>query len=191
MNFFSFFPILVHTVLLLSLAGLIVSFFLPVYSNSVRMLSAIVLVISMYLEGSIANDNKWKAKVAKLEEAVKVAEAKSKEETVRVETKVVERIKYVRGKTEVVVARVPIYITKEVDRKYPVPNSFVILHDAATRSEVPSSTSVPNDAPSDVKISEVARTVTENYGTCNEVREQLIGWQEWYRAQKKIYESIK
>lgn len=195
--FLSTFPYLIHLLLVLSIAGVVVGFFsskLPFvssYGTIIKIVSSILLVASVYLEGSVANNERWEQKVAELKKEIEVAEAKSKEENTRIETKVVERIKYVRGKTEVVVARVPIYLTKEIDAKYPVPNAFVVMHDAAARSEVPPSTGSSYEGTSDVKISEVTRTVAENYGTCNEVRQQLLGWQDWYRTQRKIYESIK
>ena len=44
---------------------------------------------------------------------------------------------------------------------------------------------------SDVKVSDLLRTVTENYGIYYQAREQVIGWQMWYSEQKKIYESVK
>jgi len=188
---------LVHYILALGIIGILFGFFaskIPVISNYgllIKSVSIFVVCISLFFEGKFANEKKWRAEIARLEEAVKVAEAKSSEENVRIETKVVERIKYVKGKTEVVVARVPIYLTKEVDAKYPVPNAFVVLHDSAARSEVPPSAGSAYEGTSDVKISEVTRTVAENYGTCNEVRQQLLGWQDWYRKQRKIYESIK
>lgn len=197
MNFFSFFPELVHTILFLSIVGTILGFFaskipfISPHGQLVKIISIIVLIGSVYLEGSIANDKKWKDKVKELEEKVQIAEEKANKENIRIVTQVVERIKYVRGKTEVVIARVPIYLTKEIDAKYPVPNAFVVLHDSAARSEVPPSTGSAYEGTSDVKISEVARTVAENYGTCNEVRQQLLGWQDWYRTQRKIFESIK
>jgi hypothetical protein len=188
---------LVVSALTISAIGLVVGFFaskIPLISNYgtiVKIVSSVVLVLSTYSLGSLNNDRDWKAKMEEMEKKIQLAEEKSKEENVRIETKVVERIKYVRGKTETVVARVPIYITKEIDRQYPVPNAFVVLHDSAARSEVPPSPGSAYEGASDIKISEVTRTVAENYGTCNEVRQQLLGWQDWYRKQKQIYESIK
>jgi hypothetical protein len=44
---------------------------------------------------------------------------------------------------------------------------------------------------SDVKASELVRTVTENYGLYYQTREQVIGWQMWYSEQKKIFENVK
>ena len=34
-------------------------------------------------------------------------------------------------------------------------------------------------------------TVVENYGTYNEVANQLKGWQQWYVDQKKIFDGAK
>lgn len=190
---FKYLPdILIHIILLIGILGYIASF-IPLIPNKIilKNLSILFFVLGVYFEGGLAITKEYENQQKEWQTKIQIAEQKSKEETVRIETQVVERIKYVRGKTEVVVAKVPIYITKEVDAKYPVPNSFVLLHDAAARSEVPPSSGSAYEGTSDIKISEVTRTVAENYGTCHEVRQQLLGWQDWYRTQKKIYESVK
>jgi hypothetical protein len=51
----------------------------------------------------------------------------------------------------------------------------------------PSST---DGTPSTVKASELLDTVVVNYATYHEVAEKLRGWQEWYNAQKAIFESL-
>ena len=45
--------------------------------------------------------------------------------------------------------------------------------------------------PPGATASTVFDTVIENYGTYNQVAEQLRGWQQWYIDQKKIFESAK
>jgi hypothetical protein len=45
--------------------------------------------------------------------------------------------------------------------------------------------------PSDVKASTLLETVVDNYGSCYETAEKLKAWQQWYREQKKIFESVK
>lgn len=41
------------------------------------------------------------------------------------------------------------------------------------------------------KLSDVARTITENYTTYNECAIKQDAWIEWYDSQKKIFESVK
>jgi len=43
----------------------------------------------------------------------------------------------------------------------------------------------------DAKLSDVAKTITLNYTTYYECGVKLDAWIEWYRAQKKIFETIK
>ena len=43
----------------------------------------------------------------------------------------------------------------------------------------------------DAKLSDVARTVTINYGTYYECAVKADAWQEWYRIQKIISDGVK
>lgn len=43
----------------------------------------------------------------------------------------------------------------------------------------------------DVKLSDVAKTVTENYTTYYSCAVKLDAWIEWYEVQKHIFEGIK
>ena len=43
----------------------------------------------------------------------------------------------------------------------------------------------------DAKMSEVVRTVTDNYAQYHECRNKIDTWIEWQKAQKKIYEDVK
>lgn len=43
----------------------------------------------------------------------------------------------------------------------------------------------------DVKLSDVAKTVTENYTLYHECSIKNQAWVEWYNAHKKIFEEIK
>lgn len=42
----------------------------------------------------------------------------------------------------------------------------------------------------DAKISDVLKTVVNNYGICNETTILLNGWQEWYKQQERIYKEV-
>jgi hypothetical protein len=47
------------------------------------------------------------------------------------------------------------------------------------------------EIPADSTASQVFDIVIENYGTYNEVANQLSGWQQWYIDQKKIFDGAK
>ena len=47
------------------------------------------------------------------------------------------------------------------------------------------------EIPPGASASVIFDTVVQNYGTYNEVANQLKGWQQWYVDQKKIFESAK
>ena len=42
-----------------------------------------------------------------------------------------------------------------------------------------------------VKLSELTNTISQNYSTYYECAVRVDTWQEWYREQKQIFESIK
>ena len=43
----------------------------------------------------------------------------------------------------------------------------------------------------DVKLSDVAKTVAENYAFYHDCSLKSRAWSEWYKAQKKIFEDVK
>jgi hypothetical protein len=43
----------------------------------------------------------------------------------------------------------------------------------------------------DAKLSDVANTVTVNYGTYYECAVKADAWQEWYQIQRRIFEGVK
>jgi hypothetical protein len=90
----------------------------------------------------------------------------------------------VRTVTQTLIREVPIYVTAEADARCDVPAGFVRLHDAAAAgvSAAPNPTGRPADAPSDLALSAVAETVTDNYGACLGAFEQVKGWQGWWAA---------
>ena len=144
----------------------------------------------MFFEGAISNEEKWLAKVKEEEAKVAVVEVKSAEENVKVITKYVNKIQIVRETTDAIVKEIPIYITKDDDRKCELSNAAIVLHNSASQNTLPPGPGTITPGASDVKASELLTTVTENYGTCYEIREQVKAWQDWYKIQKKTYETI-
>lgn len=182
-----------HLILAAGVAGAMLAFlfgnipFVSKYVLPLKIISIFVIVCGLWMEGGISNQERWEAKVAdaKLEMAKKDTE--SAEATTKVVTKYVTKVQIVKEKGDVIIKEVPKYITKADDAQCVIPNGFVLLHDSASKNEVPDSTRGVNAGASDVKLSEVATTVTENYTTYHKVAEQLKALQEWVKEQQRIY----
>lgn len=184
-----------HLVVLAGFAGLAASLvfkfipFVSIYRLPIQVVSIAVLVFGVYMEGGISNQEKWEAKVAETKLEMSKKETASAETTTKVVTKYINKVQIVKEKGDEIIKQVPVYISKDADAKCDVPTGFVMLHDSASRNEVPDSTRKIDGTTSSVKISGVAETVIDNYTTYYQVAEQLRSLQEWIKEQQKIYGS--
>lgn len=83
--------------------------------------------------------------------------------------------------TKTIKKEIPVYV-KATD--CPMSGGFRVLHDAAANGEVPDPARIPDAAPASAQ--DVADAVTDNYGTCQLIRSQLIHLQDWVRAQQDL-----
>ena len=78
-----------HLILLIGLLGLGASFvlgyipFISQYRLPIQVASSILIVLGVYMEGAISNNNEWKARVADLKLQVAKAEAESAEANIK------------------------------------------------------------------------------------------------------------
>ena len=184
-----------HLTVLVGLAGLASSLvlkfvpFISTYRLPIQVASIVILVFGVYMEGGIATQEKWEAKVAEVKLEMAKKETASAEVTTKVVTKYINKVQIVKEKGNEIIKQVPVYITKDADTKCDVPTGFVMLHDSASRNEVPDSARKIDGTTSNVKISGVAETVVDNYTTYHQVAEQLRSLQEWIKEQQKIHGS--
>ena len=90
-------------------AGLVASWlitfipFLNIYRKWIQLASILLLVAGIYWYGGYSNEMLWRARVAEMEEKVKLAEEKSQKANTEIETRVVEKTKVIRekGKTQI------------------------------------------------------------------------------------------
>lgn len=173
---------------LASFVALILATFLKVipfigkYTIPIQLLSFVVLLVSVFLCGGLSNEASWQLKVAKTNAEIAELKVKSEKVSTKVVTKYIDRIQVVKEKGNEIVK----YINKESDTKCELPNSFVMLHDAAAKNELPDPTRASDAGASEVKLSGATTTIVQNYGTCWEIREQLKSLQEWVTEQKKL-----
>ena len=111
--------------------------FVKNYKLPIQISGILAVALSVWFLGAASNEEKWQVKIRELEAQVKAAEQKSQETNTVIESKVVEKTKIIKGKTE--------YITQYLDRevvkkeeiiKYieqcPVPKEIIDLHNQAT-----------------------------------------------------------
>jgi hypothetical protein len=181
--YISFFVGCLGTIVVMTLGGLI-----PIqYKSAIQILSLFLLICGSFFIGGITNETKWQLKVKEMEAVVAKQELAAEKITNEVITKYVDRVKIVEGKTREIIKKVPVYITKESDDKCIINNGFVSLHDSsASQTKLSDSTGDVNEAASKIKLSDVATTVSQNYGTYYQVSEQLKSLQKWILEQKEL-----
>lgn len=176
-----------HLLTLAGVIGVIACLFPIPYKSIVQIISVIVLSFSLYIEGGISNQIEWEAKVAQVKLDMAVKQVASADATAKVIVKYINKIQVIKETGDAIIKEIPIYITKIDDSKCVVPNGFVLLHDSASRNEVPITSSGIDETASTVKISAVANTVIENYTTYYQLAEQLKSLQDWIKDQQQIY----
>jgi len=129
---------LFYVVLALGLIGLVVTYllkFIPlpiihVYKTPLQIGSIILVVIGVYMLGSIANERAWQARIKELEVKLAQAEAEAAKENIKIVEKVVVQQKIVRERGQNIVQ----YVDREVvkyDTKCEIPQPFVDAHNRA------------------------------------------------------------
>ncbi len=114
-------------VLIAGVLGLIASWILkkiPFISNNalpIKVISILMLLVGVYFQGVIANEEKYKAEHERLKTEIAAAEAKAKETNVEIQKEIVYRDRVVKEKGDTVIRYVdrvvkgdPVVITQEV-----------------------------------------------------------------------------
>lgn len=194
MWFFDYIPnFIFHLLLLGGIVGTVLTTlfgkipFVGLYLKQIRIASILSLIVGIWFNGYIAREDYWQAQFAEMKLAAAQREKESAESSVKVVTKYIERDRIIKETSDVTLKAIPTLISKDADAACAVPNGFVVLHDSAAKGEVPDTSGDANEKASGVKISEVGKTVTENYATCHQNAEQLKSLQEWLVEQQRIY----
>lgn len=192
-NFESWIPKLIHGLLVISIIGTFASSivsripFVGSYAHLVKALATLGLIAAIFGEGYLFANRKWESAVKEYQDKVAVAEQKAKDANEQIKTVVVEKVKVIKETTNENKTAINKYVTDECQ----LSNAAVLLHDSSSQNAVPPSTISSTRGTSKVKVPELLTTVTDNYGTCYETREKLKAWQDWYKNQKDIFESVK
>jgi ribosomal protein L24 len=183
----------IHGLLIISLIGTLSGTilgwipFVRKYGILIKGISILFLVASIFFEGYLFSHKRFQAQVKEYQDKVAVAEAKAKDVNEKIKTVIVEKVKIIKETTNENKTAINKFVTDECQ----LSNVAVILHDSASQNVVPPSTIGTVRGTSNVKVPELLTTVSDNYGTCYEAREKLKAWQDWYKNQKEIFESVK
>jgi len=180
--------------LFLGVLGVLASFvltFIPFVQNFkllIQVFSIVLLVVGVWFQGAIANENIWQSRVSELE--LKLAKAESKSLEINLElTEEILKNEILREKAENAKEKIIIKYVTKYDNKCMLSDAFVRLLDSSANNEISPSPESLDGGTTDVKASEVLTSVTENYSTCYAIREKLIAWQEWYKKQKELHDT--
>ena len=121
-----------------TIAGFVLGFipFIKNYKLAIQIISLVVLVFGVYLEGGLADYKEWELKVKEMEAKVAQAEAQSANKNTEIQEKIVEKTKVIREKGRDIIK----YVDKEIVKKEevikyiencPVPKDIVDLHNQA------------------------------------------------------------
>lgn len=189
----SFLIWVINAILIAGIAGTVAGFFFKFvpfisrYSTVFQLAGIVLLVAGVYFKGSYSTEMHWRNKVDEMNAQIDKIKAESSKASNQVVYKYIERTKVVKEKNNAIRTQVTKYITKEADANCTIPNSAVVLHDAAAKNVVPDTSTGANEgATRDVTLSRLLDTTVLNYGTFYEVKEQLKALQDWVREQKKI-----
>lgn len=162
--------------------------FLPLvksYGLLMRTVGIILLIGSVYLYGGYGTEMKWRKVAAELKADMDKKVALSEKNSKQIVTKYVTQTKVIKEKGDAI-KKLSQHV-KEADAKCVVPKSFVVLHDSASKNEVPDTSTGANGTASGVNLSTVGETITINYNNYHQLSERLKALQDWVSSQERIY----
>jgi hypothetical protein len=129
-----------HLITLAGIVGIIAGFllgfipFISKYKLPIQVISILVLALGIYLEGGMANEQVWQARVKEVEAKLAKAEAESQKENVKIVQKIVTKRELVRVMGSSTVQ----YVDREVvkyDESCKIPQVVINAHNAAATSK--------------------------------------------------------
>lgn len=130
---------IINLLLVGGLIGIVVGFFgskipfVGTYARMIQIASIIIFCIGLYWKGGYSVEADWRERVAEMEAKIKIAEEKSKEANVVIETKYKDRVKKITETRDVIVEKIKIN-EKIIDAKCELdPMVISILNEAAKK----------------------------------------------------------
>ena len=130
-----------YAILGMGLVGLVVTYFLRfipipaifIYKTPIQLASIVMIALGVYMSGVIANEQKWKDRVAELEKQYAESQVKSEKVSTEVVTKYITKREVIREKGEEQIR----YIDREITKYNEVcklPKEVITLHNEAAKA---------------------------------------------------------
>lgn len=166
------------------------AYFIPVsYRVPTQALAVVLIAGGVFFLGRDMERKEWQLKVAEVELRNQWLEAQGERITENTVVVYKDRIKTIEKEGKVIY--VDRYISKEDDNKCVIPDGFVRLHNDSVDAKVSETPTGINGTPTQIKLSEVGKTVNGNYLTYNQIAERLISLQDWVRKQEELHNKGK
>jgi hypothetical protein len=106
--------------------------FVKTYSLPIRIIGVLVLLLCVWYEGAMSNEQKWQNEIKDLKEKLEVAENRSKEENIKIEEKIVTKTKVIKERGEEIIRYIDRNneIIKYVEQ-CPLPKEIIEIHNSA------------------------------------------------------------
>ena len=111
----------IHTIFGIGILGVIAGFvlgfvpFIKAYKLAIQVISILLLVFGVYLEGGLADQKEWELKVAEMQTKAAQSETKAAEKNVEIQEKIVEKVKVVREKGRDIIKYVDRDVVRDVE----------------------------------------------------------------------------
>lgn len=130
-----------YIILVLGLVGLAVTYFLRfipipaifIYKTPIQLASVVMIAFGVYMSGVIANEQKWKDRVAELEKQYAESQVKSEKVSTEVVTKYITKREVIREKGEEQIR----YIDREITKYNEIckmPKEVIATHNQAAKA---------------------------------------------------------
>jgi hypothetical protein len=120
-----------YGILVIGILGILFSRFVPFYyKTAAQAVSYIALAFSLFMIGAVKGSESLLAEISELKDKVSVAEQQSVKETVKIETKYINKTQVIRERGQDVIN----YIDREVvkyDSTCDIPKEFIEAHNKA------------------------------------------------------------
>jgi uncharacterized membrane protein len=120
-----------YSILFIGVAGLLLSRFIPpYYKSAAHALFIFAFSFGLFMCGAIKANESWEEKVKEMEAKVAEAQEQSKEENVKIETKVINKTQVIRERGDEILK----YIDREIvkyDTTCIIPKEFIEAHNKA------------------------------------------------------------
>jgi hypothetical protein len=107
--------------------------FIAAQAKIIRIVAIALLLGAVYFKGSLENEMVWRARVAELEEKIRVAEAKSQKVNTVIKNKIITKTKVVHD-TQVVVREKIKEVEKVINEKCELDPAVIEIHNHAAET---------------------------------------------------------